>query len=162
MPTPTYDLIASTTLAAASSSVTFGSLPQTYRDLILVLTVQQNTTGDRQAVLRPNSDSVNASLVYMDGSGTAALSGTDTKISLYYQAGAPANSPMTSIVQIMDYAQTDKHKTMLIRTASSYNPTSAYAGRWASTSAITSLVIPVSTGGDFQVGSTFNLYGVIS
>jgi hypothetical protein len=162
VPTPTYTPLATVTLASSAASVTFSSIPATYRDLILVTALQQNTTSDRQAVIRPNNDSVNAFLVYMDGSGGGTNSSTDTKISLYFATGAPANSPVTSIAQIMDYAQTNKHKTFLIRAGSSYNPTSAYAVRWASTSAITSLVIPATTGGNFSAGSTFNLYGVIA
>jgi hypothetical protein len=163
MPTATYDLIASTTLAASTSSVVFGSLPQTYRDLILVCVTRHNVTTDQQAALRPNGDTGNASLVYMDGSGTSPNSGTDTKLSLYYVGSTTtANSPVTSITQIMDYSATDKHKILLTRAGSSFNPVSTYASRWASNTAITSLVMVATTGGDFTAGTTFNLYGVIS
>jgi hypothetical protein len=162
MPTPTYTPLATVTLASSAASVTFSSIPATYRDLVLAITALHNTTSDVQASIRPNNDSVNASLVYMDGRSASQASGTDTKIGLYYQSGAVANSPMSVNVQIMDYSATDKHKTFLIRNGHPAFQVSAYAARWASTSAITSLVIPSLLGGNFQTGSTFSLYGVIA
>jgi hypothetical protein len=39
MPTPTYDLIESTALGSSASSITFSSIPSTYRDLVLVIDV---------------------------------------------------------------------------------------------------------------------------
>lgn len=161
MPTPTYTALANITLGSSASSVTFSSIPATYRDLVLAITALHNTTSDVQASIQPNSDSGNASLVYMDGRSTSGFSGTDTKIALYYQSGAPANSPMGVNVQIMDYSATDKHKTFLVRSGHPSFQVSAYAARWASTSAITSLVIPSLSGGNFQAGSSFALYGIV-
>jgi len=155
--------LANITLGSSASSVTFGSIPATYRDLRLVITAQQNTTSDRQATIKPNNDAGNASLIYMDGSGSSTASGTATNISIYYIAPGPAaNTIVMSTTDIMDYSATDKHKTFLTRAGSSYNPVSAYASRWASTSAITSLVIYPNIGGDFSAGSTFALYGIVS
>ena len=163
MPTPTYTPLATITLASAVSSVTFSSIPATYRDLVLVSQVAQNTTGIRQGVLRPNNDSLNGAIVYMDGSGSVASAGTDTKLGTFYLASGPAaNTPVTAITQLMDYSATDKHKTILNRSGSSFDPVSAYVGRWASTSAITSLVLVSNQGGNFSIGSTFNLYGIAS
>lgn len=151
------------TLGSAAASVTFGSIPGTYRDLRLVVTAQQNTTSDRQATIKPNNDAANASLVYMDGSGSGTASGTASNISIYYIAPGPAaNSIVQSTTDIMDYSATDKHKTFLTRAGSSYNPVSAYVSRWASTAAITSLVIYPNIGGNFSAGSTFALYGVVA
>jgi hypothetical protein len=60
----------------------------------------------------------------------------------------------------MDYSVTDKQKTVLSRTNSSFG-TDITAGRWASTSAITSVTVYPSSG-DFEIGSTFALYGIVS
>jgi hypothetical protein len=163
MPTPTYTPLATVTLASAAASVTFSSIPATYRDLVLVSLVLQNTTGVRQGVLRPNNDSFNGTLVYLDGNGSAVFTGTNSIIGTYYLASGPAaNTPVSVITQIMDYSATDKHKTILNRSGSSFDPTSSYASRWASTSAITSLVFAPNQGGNFSAGSTFNLYGIVS
>lgn len=151
------------TLGSAAASVTFASIPTTYRDLRLVVTGQQNTTSDRQATIKPNNDASNASLVYMDGSGSSTVTGTASNISIYYIAPGPAaNTIAMSTTDIMDYAASDKHKTFLTRSGSSYNPASTYASRWASTAAISSLVIYPNIGGNFSAGSTFALYGVVA
>lgn len=164
MPTPTYDLIASTTLAASSSSVVFGSLPQTYRDLVLVADV---IAGATQGVnVRFNSDTgTNYSVVMMRGepAGTQSSSNTFNEI---YATWSSINSGAKGQVNLslMDYSATDKHKTMLIRNA--YTGTSgmfseAHAIRWANTAAITNIQFYPTTG-SFASGTTFNLYGIAS
>ena len=57
MPTPTYTPLATVTLGTAASSVTFSSIPATYRDLILV--VNATTSADGIPSLRFNGDSGN-------------------------------------------------------------------------------------------------------
>jgi hypothetical protein len=164
MAAPAMQAIANITLSANASGVTFANIPQNYRDLVLVISVMHNSTNDKQSHLYPNGDSGNISLVYMDGSGSSAVSGTATTNSLYYAApGTSTSTIITSTMQIFDYTQTDKHKTFLVRAGSSYNPVSAYASRWASTAAITSLQFYISgTSGDYLPGSTFTLYGVLA
>ena len=69
-----------------------------------------------------------------------------------------------NITQIMDYSATDKHKTLLSRTNinnDTYPGASATAGRWASTAAITSILLFPSSG-SWLTGSTFALYGIAS
>lgn len=163
MPTPTYKALATITLGSSAASVTFSSIPGTYRDLVLVSNIRQNTTGVRQCVLRPNGDSGNAFLVFMDGSGAAAFSGTASAMAMFYIASGPAaNTNATSITQIIDYSATDKFKTILTRAGSSFDPVSAYASAWTSTSAINSMTIFANSGGDISAGSTFDLYGIAS
>jgi hypothetical protein len=164
MPTPTYDLIASTTLAAASASVTFSSIPATYRDLILVLNGESGSA--LEISYRFNGDTgsnyswLNA-MGFVGGTNTFSIS--ENKIVAWLPNNLDANTRFDQITQIMDYSATDKHKTTLNRfggRSSSTGLTSMAAGRWANTAAITSVVINGSA--NFAIGSTFNLYGVIS
>lgn len=160
MPTPTYDLISSTTLAAATSSVTFSGFPTdgTYRDLVLV--VDGTGTGATNLGLRFNSDSgSNYTYVDMYGNGSTATSGSGTSTFAY--AGVSYTNQGMNIVQIMDYSATDKHKALLARGSTAGNLVIAYASRWASTSAISSIVA-FPNGASFSSGSTFNLYGIAS
>ena len=53
----TYTPIASITLGAATSSVTFSSIPQTYTDLIVIF--NGRTDGDENTNLQFNSDTTN-------------------------------------------------------------------------------------------------------
>ena len=156
MPTPTYTPLATVTLAGTASSVTFSSIPATYRDLILVT----NATAGNNAFIRYNGDSgANYTGVRIYGSGSSAASDTSDVNTI--NTGDLINNQV-AIVQIMDYSATDKHKTSLTRIT---NPTAfvgANAFRWANTAAITSVGLHPAGVNTFAIGSTFNLYGVIA
>lgn len=161
MPTPTYDLIASNVLSSSASSVTFSSIPATYRDLVLVVTGTKTTSGDAGALIELNSDTgSNYSYVWAYGTGSSATSYTDTGVGAADVFAIFNNTtPSTNIIQFMDYSATDKHKTILSRT----NIASGYvvmgANRWANTAAINSIKINLST---FATGTTFYLFGIVS
>jgi hypothetical protein len=165
MATPTYELIESVTLATAASSVTFSSITQSYRDLVLVAAVA-NTTSNSDVAIQFNGDSgtSNYSYVAATGTGSAIRKNAATQLSIpltYYCQCTTTLGEWSSIAQICDYSANDKHKTALIRSNTTVgtggaNMTSA---RWANTSAITSLNV-ISNLYSFAVGSTFNLYGI--
>jgi hypothetical protein len=159
MPTPTYTPLATVTLGSSASSVTFSSIPATYRDLILVF--DGTATANSVVNFRYNGDSgANYYRVGMEGDGTTASSyfGTDaTSLRVINWRTARSNA----IHQIMDYSATDKHKTSISRG----NPTDvgvqSAAGRWASTAAITSIALTLDAN-QFAAGCTFSLYGIAS
>jgi hypothetical protein len=161
MPTPTYDLIASTVLGSDTATVTFSSIPATYRDLILVFdgATTFDGTGILQLVL--NSDTGdNYKYVEMSGSGSSADSGAGSNNQA--NIGSTSNTSRNlSVVQIMDYSATDKHKTILIRSDNSALNTRAKAIRWVSTSAINTIVAQTNAT-SFVSGSSFYLYGIVS
>lgn len=159
MATPTYDLLDSVTLSSSAASVTFSSITQDYRDLIVISQPTHDSTGSN-FYARFNGDSgSNYSYVYMRGNGSTASSSngsSQTEMSFGRADGGAVN-----INQIMDYSATDKHKTVLERRNDPDDAVWAFAHRWASTSAITSIALtPYS--GNFDSGSTFYLYGVAS
>jgi hypothetical protein len=157
MPTPTYTPLATVTLAGTASSVTFSSIPATYRDLILV--IEGLATSDSAIKIAFNSDTTDANypFVYMRGNGSTTDSNTaDRLISQFYSA-----SRNNLICQIMDYPATDKHKTLLIRDQNANAQTLARAMRWSNTSAVTSIAITTATS-TFAATTTFALYGVIA
>jgi peptide methionine sulfoxide reductase MsrA len=160
MPTPTYTPLATVTLASSASSVTFSSIPATYRDLILVFVGTPST--DTYARVRFNGDTgSNYNYVFMYGDGSTAVSSAFASQTFGYTGNTDAAIGNT-IVQIMDYPATDKHKTYLSRNMSSSGGlTMATAGRWANTSVINSIQVSTNAG-TFNSGFTFSLYGVIS
>ena len=161
MPTSTYVALATTTLASASSIVTFSSIPATpYRDLIVVVTGELDSANTPDIALRLNADSSNYSQVYMRGDGSTKSSGTYSAIYLNSASTWSSGRLYNHIVQIMDYAQTDKHKTVLARGNWAGGDVNATASRWASTSAVNSVSVLVSGSGNFAIGSTFSLYGI--
>jgi hypothetical protein len=167
MPTPTYTPLATVTLGTAASSVTFSSIPATYRDLILVITVK-SVSGNGYPYLRLNADSGNNyNRVSVSGGSAGVRSALDAGlsfISLSYDAFAITSDGFDSTTQFLDYSATDKHKTTLTRANQAAGGTTtaeALANRWANTAAITSAQLLLSSG-NFAAGSTFNLYGVIA
>jgi hypothetical protein len=161
MPTPTYTPLATVTLGTATGSVTFSSIPATYRDLILVL--DGTRTGNNNIQFRFNNDSAtNYSWVVAAGNGSSADSYTESLTFIPVAAYVlQTNTQLNTIFQIMDYSATDKHKTALGRFSQAGSSVSMVAGRWANTAAITS--IRVFTGNnDFGTGTVMSLYGVIA
>lgn len=161
MPTPTYTPLANLTLSAGQTSVTFSSIASGYQDYII--TFDGTFAANDYFRFRFNNDSgANYSYLnmggYSGGTSSASTSGADMIQGGYAESG----QRFTAQISIFDATQTDKHKTVLMRSAG-YDAglsTNAYAGRWASTSAITSIRFHLWSGGNFAAGSTFSLYGV--
>jgi hypothetical protein len=163
MPQPTYTALATVTLGASASSVTFSSIPATYRDLILVHNGTSSNASVNTVLARLNADTgSNFFQVAMngDGSSTSSFTFTGTGVS----AGFTRSTELSvNITQIMDYSATDKHKTALSRhNNSAVGAVRAAATRWANTAAVSSIVLVIDTGATFSSGTTFSLYGVIA
>jgi hypothetical protein len=167
MATPTYTLIDLEVLASAAASVTFSSIPADYRDLVIVVSAKSGQAAGLTLYMQPNGDTgSNWNYVSMAGTTGGAATGGLSNQSEYPVtnfAKVPQDQFGLVTIQIMDYLATDKHKSVLVRGNNVGTPTSpvveALAARWASTSAVTSLVF--STNGDgFATGSTFYLYGI--
>lgn len=163
MPTDTYVALANITLGSSASSVTFSSIPATFRDLVVVYS-GNITASSTLGAYRFNSDTgSNYTGVYTANasSGTRATTSSD-----FYFQGTTGIS--TAIIQVMDYSATDKHKTSLVRSGNLAEWVQMYANRWANTAAITSMTLlpidatsfaPTST---WAAGTTFALYGIAS
>jgi hypothetical protein len=169
LPTPTYTPLATVTLGTAVSSVTFSSIPATYRDLILVSQVRSTRAAtDDDLYLQFNNDTGNNySWVRMAGNGSTTASSSGTGVN-YMRVGnditaanSTANVFANVVAQIQDASATDKHKTGLSRSDNSLVATYALAHRWANTNAITTVKVYCAVG-SLAAGSTLNLYGVIA
>ena len=156
MPTPTYTPLATVTLGTAAASVTFSSIPATYRDLIVVFKGAQNASSTTY-IMRFNGDSAsNYSQVLMTGNGSSPASSSSTPTGASF--GIIGTGQSNILYQIMDYSATDKHKTVLTRTDDPAVQTVAFASRWANTAAITSVAIV--SGNQFIAGTTVSMYGI--
>ena len=150
--------LATTTLSSSASSLTFGSISGSYRDLIVVANIDASAFSDFR--MRVNGDTgSNYPSVRMQGSGSLAASALFNFTFFRFNGNSDMDTDFSfvSIIQVMDYSATDKHKTFLVRSNSS-NGVDAHAGRWANTNAVTSLEVFPSTG-TFEIGSTFSLWG---
>ena len=165
MPTPTYTPLANITLGSSAATVTFSSISQAYRDLVLVYDGRNNSANAGIRV-RINGDTA-ANYYWVSAWGDGSTTGSSASVDSYLILSNGGASSLTVnanfIMHLMDYSATDKHKSVLARenqpSGATYNDTSMYAHRWASTSAITSLAISY-TSGSIIAGSTLALYGI--
>ncbi len=150
--------LATTTLSSSASSVTFGSISGSYRDLVLVVQAIHASSTSNYGIFRVNSDTgSNYSYVHMQGTGSATSSGAATT-NFGFLNFLNTSSNQISVSHFMDYSATDKHKTILTRCDSPFSRTRAEAVRWSNTDAITSITIAADSG-NLAAGSTFSLYG---
>lgn len=154
-----YVALANITLGSSVSSVSFSSINQGYKDLILV--GQGTHSSSAAIIIRFNGDTASNynSLEYVgDGSSGSRIGVTNNSS---YEVGFFRTTISQFHCSIFDYSATDKQKGSIIRQDSAGNSTIFRSGRWNSTSAITSFVISVNSG-TFSAGSTFALYGIAS
>lgn len=167
MPTQTYTPIASQTLASATATVTFSTIPSGYTDLVLVANPKSSRTTTTQVKLTFNSDTAsNYSWTRLLGDGSAASSArasSQAYVEVGYIAGNTGTvQPDMFVLNIQNYSNTTTNKTLLSRwqsmnAANQY--VAAVVGLWRSTAAITSITLTSDTS-NFEVGSTFTLYGI--
>lgn len=147
--------LATVTLTAGATSVKFSNIPNSYRDLIAIVT-PLHASGTHGGRLRLNDDSgSNYSYIQISGDGSSAAAYTGTNNGA---AGWVAQTTESHVIQqIFDYSDTSKHKIILGRFARAEN-TNAEAVRWANTAAVNSVLWNLQ-GQTFAPGSRFSLWG---
>ena len=163
--------IATTTLSSNTATVTFSSIPQGYEHLqirVLARTDRANAQGD-YIKLNFNSDTA-ANYVGHELSGWngSALGAANTSVGAAYvnrfaAASQAANTFGAGVIDILDYANTNKNKT--VRSLAGWVDTTAgnphfNSALWNSTSAITSIAIIAGGGTVLTQYSSFALYGI--
>jgi hypothetical protein len=155
-----YIALATTTLGSTAATVTFSSIPATYRDLVLVIRLGASAPAVATVGLQFNGDTGNNySWVSMVGTGSSTSSGSSTQDRGIIGYFLNTTSAFMATLQVFDYAQTNKQKTAIARESNSSESVTAIANRWANTNAVTSMAISAAVS-SFPVGSTFSLYGV--
>lgn len=174
-----FPLQAINVVNSATTTITFSNIPSTYASLQLRGIARQTGSGSTAAgtgglLVRFNSDSgSNYANHVLYGTGASALSGgsaSQTQMSLtnFPLGGNTANAFGLLVCDILDYANTNKYKT--VRTLGGYdgNDTNGIvtlrSDLWMSTNAVNSLSILVSNNANvfFAPGTQFALYGVKS
>jgi hypothetical protein len=155
-----YKEIASQTLSSDTTTVTFSSIPQNYRDLVLVVSGRLNLATDRLTQVRFNGDTGTTyrGVRYFR---TSSTNGGDQFNSTNFSLGLGYNTEPfgASILQIFDYTQTTKFKGALL-SENLWEPYAASrAYQWQGLPALTEISITANTG-QINSGSTFALYGI--
>ena len=166
-----FESIATFTATGGETSLTFSSIPSTYKHLQIRGIARDNgsgTSGSTGLLIRANADTgSNYAWHYLYGNGaTPAAFGSATQTSSYI--GTVARGGMTSgifgvnTIDIHDYSSTTKNKTFRSFTGLDRNGAGEvylWSGLWQSTSAITSITLLLD-GNALAAGSVFSLYGI--
>ena len=165
--TSSYESIASATGTGSSGTITFSSIPATYKHLEIRV-IAFNTTGGALTAQINSDTGANYARHRLVGDGsTVAAAGTASTTNIYLApqtANMDGTNPLVSILTITDYASTTKNKTFRSFGGSDKNNTTGKieltSGLWMNTAAITSISISGDSGGNFTTNSTFALYGI--
>lgn len=168
-----FESIATVTVGAGgASSISFASIPQTYTHLQvrgITRSLGTTTSPNEENELRLNGDTgANYSLHRLAGGGASATSDGFSGLTFTesgFGAGATANANVFSavVLDILDYADTNKYKT--IRSLNGFDnngggQVALFSGAWLSTAAVTSLLIYTYSGAGFAQYSSLALYGI--
>ena len=163
----TYVAIATVTVGSGgASTIDFTSIPGTYTDLAIALSVRGTlNTGSGVMYLQFNNDTSSSSYSYrrLLGSGSAAssASGDDYIIDVLQGDNSTASTFGSEYIYIPNYTGSN-YKSVGNDFVGENNGTLAYMGFmafiWKSTAAITS--IKLSGNGSFKQYSTATLYGI--
>jgi hypothetical protein len=173
--TNSYESIATQTVGAGgAASVTFSSIPSTFKHLQIRGIARDSAadTGVQNVVMSLNSDTTytNYRTHYLLGDGATPDAGS-IQVSGFYTAAALAvsNNATASIygatvIDILDYADTNKNKTLRVLAGIDLNGVGGQmrlqSSVWLSTSAVTSCTINVRSAGNLMQYSQFALYGI--
>ena len=171
-----YESIATVTAAGGESSISFTSIPSTYKHL-QIRYIARNSSAlsafSTSPLITFNSDTAsNYAEHYLQGNGSAASavgSGTGNP-GIQLAATSLRNTSSSGIfgaciVDVIDYASTTKNTTVRYfggvdtNTADTAWRVTLGSGVWLSTAAVTSLQLYPGTS-TWLAGATFSLYGI--
>lgn len=158
-------LIATTTVSGSSvASLTFSSIPGTYKHLLLVYSARATGANNYQSLrMQMNGDTgANYDIVNWESVGTFNTGGTTYALLPFIAGGnAAAGNAGGGQVMIPQYSGTTLHKPYNAQgfEGSPLNRSANNAGIWKSAAAITSLTLFLDAN-NIDVGSSFSLYGL--
>jgi hypothetical protein len=162
----TYKLIDKAILTGTQSVIDFTSIPSTYTDLKLVVSLRDSGSNVYSlAYIKFNNTTSNLASKGIEGDGSAASSyknGTVLYINSANGNSSTSNTFCNSEIYIPNYSSTN-YKSVSVDGVMENNATTAYsslqAGLWSDTAAINQITIYSSTGSWLQYSSAY-LYGI--
>jgi hypothetical protein len=166
-----FDSIA-TLSGSGVSTVTFTSIPQTYKALQIRVFGKSGGTNNDELNIRFNGVTTSTYRNhFLRTASSNPTSGTEATTSFYNVlrftgTGNAAGVFSAAIVEIIDYASTTKNKTL--KSFDGFDQaggtagyrTGLYSGLFNNTAAITSITLLSGTPTNFAAGTTFALYGI--
>lgn len=161
-----YELISTQVLSSSASSVTFSSIPQTYKHLQVRMVGRASSTFGQYVYGYFNNDLTDSNYTNhtLNGSGSSVSSSGGSSGSLVARFSGTENTNLfsPSVLEILDYTSTSKNTTMraLVGRPDSYPFIGLVSSLWKNTSAVTSVRFEMIDSSNFVTGSRFSLYGI--
>jgi hypothetical protein len=156
---------------AGASSISFTNIPNTYSHLqlrILARSTRTTAVTDYMNVTVNSDTGANYTYHFLQGDGSVTQAGASTSLNQAYSSYIASDTSGTSIfgvniLDLLDYANTNKYKTFRFLGGCDRNATEGKVAMmssvWMNTNAITSIQFAPSTG-SFTQYSQFALYAV--
>ena len=170
--TSAYDSLGAVVLSSSASDITFSNIPATYTHLQIrgiARSTRSNSNNNLYIGFNGDTTTGNYNAHYLLGDGTSAsgsqLSGI-TGMGSIYSVNVAATSTASVfggiVIDILDYANTNKNKTM--RAFSGYDANGSgnvalFSGLWMNTVAVTSINLRTYYD-QYATYSSFALYGI--
>jgi len=163
--TNSYESIATVSGTGSSGTITFSSIPSTYKHLQIRASYQASTTDN--PYMRVGGGSIdsggNYSWHHLFGNGAAVnQNGNGSQSFTYFGYSQNSTNPNAGIIDILDYASTSKNKTFRILAGQDNNgggEVALWSGSWQNSSTAIG-TISLITAGTFSTDSRFALYGI--
>ena len=161
-----FESIATYSTLNGLNTVTFSSIPQTYKHLQIRTSSVATTDGYISSRFNADSGSNYAWHVLSGdgGSATSAAFATQSSIRVTgYGAQMDSTNPYVSVTDILDYTNSNKHTT--IRTLQGKDSNGAgsvmlFSGVWFNSAAVTNIELFLNSTKTYATGSHIALYGI--
>jgi hypothetical protein len=169
---PTFTQIGSAVIVGSGgqANITFTSIPATFTDLIVKLSIRTNRSAVEESInIEYNASggtAYSSRRLYGTGSAAASDSGTSQAFTKFYSVNSATSTALTfgnADIYIPNYAGST-NKSVSVDAVTENNATAATAGTlaglWANAAAITSIKLTPGSAGTILEHSTAYLYGV--
>jgi hypothetical protein len=164
----TYKKIASVTVGSGGSAeIDFQSIPGTYTDLVLNVSMREESTNTSVCYLKFNNSTSNITTRYLRGNGASASSGTETTMQFLTNSNLGTTSTFSNVTfYIPNYAGSTNKSAMSDTAVESNNASTPdtflnmAAHLWSDTTAINRITVYLASG-DIAQHSTATLYGIL-
>jgi hypothetical protein len=165
----TYTFIASTTLTSTTSTISFTSIPQTYTDLVILITARQNTYNYGGFFTKLNNSTLNSDVVAIRLAQDAGTPFSNASKEITWDGGNGSfttNTFASNEAYFFNYTSSN-YKCASFSAAQETNGSGGTqhftAWQWSQTAAITQIDFGTFDGGfvdAFVAGSTAYIYGI--
>jgi hypothetical protein len=163
-------LIESKTVSTAVNTLEFTSIPATFTDLYIVLSVRTSRADNiGYTTIRVNNSTSSWTTRYLQGNSSATSSSSTTSAPDFFGSGSntTSNTFGNGSVYISNYAES-VNKSLSIDFISENNSTGAFsamqrivAALWSNTLPITSFQLIADGSDNLAVGTTVSIYGIL-